>query len=232
MKNNLYTLLLSPLIAALATRAPANILTPTHWARGGADTAYAEWNIFNSPGGPNAPDVGSFGASASWNAFDSSGASLVTSGGNIYSFGSALKVQVYAPGQAAGASNYTTVMFQARTLGTEADYANVKLIYNDGANDITLLPVASKESDRISLGGFGGFQVDVAYEFQVPFSPALMKIQFPAAGSSMSLDVLAVDSITTPSTTGFITTPVPEPTSTGLLTLGAFTLLPRRKRTA
>lgn len=233
MKNLLIKLLLSSAIFGIARNASASILTPTNWIRSSAGTTYGEWNVFNSPTAPNSPDVaGAFDPNGTQTVTETSGGSFITSGGNLYSFSVPLQLNVIIPQYGLGAGSYTTVMFQTRTLGTEADYDNVKLVYNDGSSDITILPVFRIESDRIALGGFGGSQVDVAYLFQVPYSPASLKLQFPAAGSSMSLDVIAVDTITTSAAAGFVATPVPEPASLGLLCVMTGAMLKRRRARA
>lgn len=161
----------------------------TGWTRGGTDTTYAHWNIFNAPGGPNAPDVPTpFNPNGVSNLADLSGASFVTGGGNIYSFSDALQVKVDVPNYDALAG-FTTVVLQGRTFGAEADYTSLLL------NGLPALYVG--QTDRINMGppGIGGGdQVDFWALFHLP-STSDMTFTFQSPSSSMSLDRVVVDSI-------------------------------------
>lgn len=241
---------------AVASCAPAAaeaaFLTPTGWSRSSPYTTRHEWNIFSTPAGPNAPDVANF--PTTWpapatglpaaNAYDTSGGSFVTSGGNIYSPAAATRIDVDVPQYDAGAGYATTVLLQVRTQGTEPIHVGVdgvRLTY-PGGGGTTLYPVEQAELSRVALGGFGGSLVDHAYLFRVPAGPASFKVEIDAAGSSMSLDAVAVDAVTTRAAAdsllldgmnravGFVAQPVPEPAAAGVVGAAAAGLLARRPR--
>lgn len=190
----------SVVIGVTGSIAMANFVVPDGdifpWARGSsADSAWAQWEVFESPSGPNAPDVGSFfggivppGAPA-WDVYDGTGAAFITSGGNIYSFAEPLDITVVAPGFDYGPGHITTVLLQVRTQGSEVDHATVRI--GDAA------PVDSVELHRETLGGgFGGVLVDMLYIFELEGSEASYTIRFNAEASSLSLDRVAVDTYT------------------------------------
>lgn len=222
-------------VAGWAGTAEAAFVTPSGWTRptndtiaGSTLTTYQEWNFLTAPAGPNDPDIGEVNPNpgigpntSKANAYDTSGLSFVTSGGNIYSFSGPTQMKADVPSYNLGSSASTTVLFQVRTLGTELDYDGVQLTYNNGSSDQTLLPAQETELDRVSLGGFGGFQVDTLFRFEIPFSPNTFRIVFPASGSSMSADMVAVDTLTS----------VPEPAGIGMVVSGGLALLARRRRT-
>ena len=210
--------------------AQAAFVTPTEWMRPATDAeaqtglaTYQEWNIFSSPGGPNDPDVAEINPNAGVaNLIDTSGGSFVTGGGNIYSPGSVISVDADVPSYGLGAGYDTTVLFQLRSLGNEADYDTVRLTYEDGdGTPQTINALSRQELERVALGGFGGSQVDSLFVFDVPFSPESFTIEFEAAGTSLSVDRVAVDTLTSV---------VPEPSGAiGLLT-GVGALFCRRRR--
>jgi hypothetical protein len=182
---------------AAASAAPvcrAEFVTPDPfgWSRGAPASTYAEWNIFQSPGGPNPPDVGQFPSPPppGWpphNVAETTGSAFITGGGNIYSFSAPTAFDVGAPGYGLGPAWRTTVLMQVRTLGSEVDHASVRL------GDLS--PAERVELGREPLGGFGGFLVDTLYRFEVPENPAGYVVRFSAAASSMSLDRVALDAI-------------------------------------
>ena len=216
--------------------ANAAFVTPEQWTRPTSEaeavagrTTYQEWNVFASPGGPNDPDVAEWNPNAGAgpnagkaNLFDSSGASFVTGGGNIYSPSAALALDADVPSFGLGAEYRTTVLFQVRSLGSELDYDTVRLTYADGGGTSQTISADSRrELARVQLGGFGGAQVDTLFAFEVPFSPASFKIEFDGAESSVSLDAVAVDTLTSV---------VPEPGALALGFGGAALLMARSRR--
>lgn len=230
------------LLAVMSADASA-FVAPTTWARGAGTTVYGGWDFFNSPGGPNAPDLpGKYPAGQTYpgaitpNAYDTDPATsgaFVTGGGNIYSFGAPTHINVDVPGYNTGAGSLTTVILQLRTQGSEAVYTGengVRLTYAGTGGPTTIYPVGSKELARTALGGFGGALVDTAFVFHLPTDPANFKLIVDSSSSSMSLDQIYVDTAVTSAATGFLNTPVPEPTTAAVLGLGAVGLLARRRR--
>lgn len=166
------------------------------WIRGSSsNSAYAQWEAFSSPGGPNVPDVGSYtggvlapGAPA-WDAFDSSGQSFITSGGNIYSFSAPLNMHVVVPSFGRGVGFRTTVLLQVRTQGNEVLPSSLSI----GG----VAPAESRELSRESLGGMG-FLVDTLYRWDLPGNAASYEVRFDASDASMSMDRIAVDTFASP----------------------------------
>jgi hypothetical protein len=210
--------------------AEAAFVTPTEWTRPATDaeaqterTTFQEWNVFASPAGPNDPDVAEINPNAGIGyLFDTSGGSFVTGGGNIYSPSAVLSLDADIPSYGLGAGYGTTVLFQLRSLGNEADYDTVRLTYEDGDGTAqTISALSRQELERIQLGGFGGSQVDSLFVFDVPFSPESFKIEFDAAGTSLSVDRVAVDTFSSV---------VPEPTGAMGLLIAAGLLSARVRR--
>lgn len=181
-------------------------------------TTYQQWDVFTTPAGPNAPDVGNINPNGTGNVYDTSGMSFITSGGNIYSPTGILQTKADIPSFGLGASHGTHVLFQVRTQGTELAYEDVRLVYQDDQAPQTHYPITRQELNRQALGGFGGTLVDTLFLFQIPYSPAMFRIEFPAAGTSMSADRIAVDTWTV----------IPEPGLVGVV--GGMLLLHRRRR--
>ena len=222
---NRSVLLAGSLLAALASSSSAAFIVPDTaayaWDRGlTAQSTYAEWDVFSSPAGPNAPDVGSFvggvlpaGAPA-FNAFDANegSGSFITGGGNIYSFSGIVSPRIEFGGFGLGDAYQTTVLLQVRTLGTEIDQATVRLNGTIAASSVV-------ELARDSLGGFGGAQVDTLFRFDLTGNLGSYTIDFDALGTSLSLDRVAIDTFTV----------VPAP---GVLALAGVAGLfaPRRRR--
>ncbi|MEM8873867.1 MAG: PEP-CTERM sorting domain-containing protein [Planctomycetota bacterium] len=140
---------------------------------------------------------------------------FVTSGGNIYSPGTVndFVVEVASPTLAGGS---TSVFIQIRTLGSPLDLASFEI----NGTDATALPgFTYTELARVPLGGFGGEQVDHLVEFTAPGVTGDYTLGFTAAATSLSLDILVVDSLVA----------VPEPSmALGVASLGG--LLLRRRR--
>ncbi len=208
--------------AAAVSSARADFITPDgvnySWTRSAsAGSTYAQWEAFTNAAGPNLPDVGSYvggdlpAAAPAWDVFDSSGLSFVTSGGNIYSFSGATNIHVVVPGFDSAAASSTTLLIQIRTQGTEFDPASV--------NIAGVAPTETLELHRESLGGFGGALVDTLFRWELPGNALSYELRFDAAGSSMSLDRVAVDSFVN----------VPAPGAGALLAMGVLMAARRRR---
>ena len=196
---------------------PDGVLTA--WVRGASPgSAFAQWESFVSPAGPNAPEVGAFAggvlspAAPSWNVADRNPFSFVTGSGNLYSFNGVIAPRIDVPGFGAGAGTRTTVLLQVRVQGTEVDPATVRI--GDAA------AVEVRELLRQPLGGPGGFTVETLYRFELPGSGDGYRVEFAAFGSSMSLDRLAVDTYTV----------VPGPGAGGAALVGGLLCIGRRRR--
>jgi hypothetical protein len=186
------------------------------WTRGTSGTLYAGWNVFadETPAGgiivdstpdvpantliggattPGGPTFTSFGDS-SFTVTELSGASFVTGGGNIYSVAAANSFTLAF--QNRGELPFR-VALQTRTLGTALDPASILL------NGVA--PDARQELGRVTLGGFGGTQLDNLFVWNVA-SGRDLTLAFAAAASHMSLDALTLDAA-----------PVPVPAAVWLL---------------
>lgn len=193
-------------------------VAPSQWTRGQADTTYQEWDVFTSATGPNAPDVGVSNPNGTPDLTNNAGGILT--GGNIYSFAGPLDVDLLVPDYNSS-GDVTTVILQTLTLGTEMAPASL----NIGG----IAPIDQAELSRTALGGPGGYAVESWFKFHLPYSASSFTIAFQAAGPHMSLDRVAVDSITSGE---YVPepNPVPEPVTAALLLTGSAVLLPRRKR--
>lgn len=187
----------TPWVACLAigcagSAARAEFVTPNvyGWSRGSANSTYFAWDIFQSPSGPNPPDVGQWPVALppSWtqpSVAESSGASFITGGGNIYSFSTPLDVEVNVPNYGRGSDWTTTILVQVRTQGNELDYERMRVGSRRWVERVEL--------DRQVLGGFGGYLVDTLLRFEAPGNDTDYLLEFEAAASSMSLDRLTID---------------------------------------
>lgn len=181
---------------ALAGRAAADFSPPAGWTRGSELTTYQQWDVFTSVAGSpaNLPDVGLFNpnapSGAGLNAYDSSGAGLITSDGNIYSFSAPTDIHATIPSYSLGAAYTTVVLAQTRSIGSEIAYAQV----NIGGT----APVASNELFRaVFAGPFGDtVTVDHAFTWVLSGSAASYTLELPGSAASMSFDRLAVDTLT------------------------------------
>ena len=222
--------------------AEAAFTAPDAWTRGDGGTTYQAWDVFNDDDASTAnmiedssPDVAGYtNANGTPEVVENGGnGAFLTSGGNIYSFSGATSFTVTVPeADVPVPAHDVTAIVQTKTLGTELDYSSVKM---NG-----LSPVDSAELSRSALGGqFGGSDVESWFLFNIPYAdfgdgagPDVedLTLTFNAAGSSMSLDRLAIDTAIKPG--GFYNepNPVPEPASVALVGLGAALLVGGRRR--
>ncbi len=179
-------------------------------------TFYSEWDVFASTTGA-APDVaGSLGTIS-----ELTGASFVTSSGNIYNLGVASAFTLDLAG--AGPTGY--VLLQIVTQGTELDLGSVSL--DTGAG--TLDPASTIALGSTPLGGFGGSAVGTAFTWDLSgLEVDDFTIAFAASGAHLSLDRVVLD--------GAASAPlavIPEPSSAALwLGMGGLLagLVRRRRR--
>ncbi|HMO64652.1 MAG TPA: PEP-CTERM sorting domain-containing protein [Verrucomicrobiota bacterium] len=200
----------------------AGFLSPSF--RGSADSESALWTDFtDANGGSNPPNGVAPGGGVLAGASitqDVPGIAFVTGGGNLYSFSGAMQFTLsYNPGFV---GDVGMVVLQTETLGTELDYGNVRLNYGLGAGSVSL-STTRDELFRTPLGGFGGSAVGSKWEWDL-FGLGVedFTITFQAAGSSLSLDAAALDTVA-----------VPEPAHAGLLAAGllaGLVVLRRRRR--
>lgn len=217
------------------------------------DTASAEWEYFTTATGPNDAQsavlngVDVTGTNAgNFNTYDSSGASFITSGGNIYSFASALNINVEST-----LSSFTpnNVLLQIRTLGREYDPTSIFLVGTvDGVNDIMIAPDFVFESDRqgdLFIPPAPGLEPTISYEVITAFQwdledlgdanfslldNANFSIVFDALSSSMSLDVVQLD-LAGGNVAFEQVIAIPEPASGTLILAGLGALAWARRRT-
>ncbi len=241
-----------PLVAAgllaitATTTASAAFVAPTTWTRGqtfpdGGAFTYQHWDNFSDDNAEDgtvitdgSPDVGLVNPYGSpvVKELGNAGAFITNGGnGNIYSFSGATSFEVTVPEfDVPSPEHHVTAIVQTKTVGTELDYGSVK--FNG------LSPVDTAELSRVSVGSPGGATdtVESWFLFNIPYSafgdgvtgPVELLLTFEAAGGSMSLDQLSIDTAIQP---GFFAepNPVPEPTALAVLGLtGALTLLRRR----
>lgn len=200
------------------------------WQRGDADSTYAEWGAGNTAATGFSDDSAAAGVqdvdspnfnfnAATADVIETTGASFLTSGFNIYSFSAATFFDVTIPSYGYGNNWNTRVVAQIRTQGTELDLSSVTLSGGNIGAPVAASHVA--ELHREALGGFGGALVDTMFVWDVTdFNPASFLLEFNASGSSMSLDMLAVDTFA-----------VPEPASVALVGLAGCVLVGLRRRT-
>lgn len=208
MKHHSYIAQLVCLALCLTTLNAHPIdLTPDTWSPNWnadhGDVTYQEWDIFNTPTGtyggfaPNLPDYGnenphqsSFGPEA----YDTTDTSFITSNGNIYSFNDPLQMVVNIP-QANQVGHITTVAVQLRTQGSDLDL-NTFTIGDIRPSHVGLLYVEDSGS------AFGGNIIDSWSIFYLPHNTNFT-LEFSSPQSSLSTDIIRVDTFSTPAENGF-----------------------------
>lgn len=190
--------LVGSVVLGLVVSASGEFIVPdgvnVPWVRNvTADSAYAQWEVFTSPVGPNAPDAGEWvggvlpGTSPGWDVYDTSGESFITGGGSLYSLSAPLNVHAIAPNFGRGAGHSTTILLQIRTQGMEYQPGSVHV----GGES----PIETIELHREPLGPMG-FLVDTLFRWEVSGNVTGYELRFDAAGPHMSLDRVAIDTWT------------------------------------
>jgi hypothetical protein len=108
----------------------------------------------------------------------------------------------------AAAEPLETVVLQTRTIGSEIDYANLRLTYDLGAGEQAL---AAARTELLRTPGGLGDSVSSLWTWDLTVTPGITQftIQFAAAASSLSFDSATLD-----------VKSVPEPGAAALLTAG------------
>jgi PEP-CTERM motif len=176
------------------------------------------WTTINSGGTPNA-----------FNSDPAAGAnSFLTSGGNIYSPSAIVSPRITIPNNIDGITGnqidgVTNFVLQIRTLGLP-DLSSFRL--TDPVSGSLLSPT-SPITELGTLSFNNGFGTSTYYDhlvrFQATGNADLYQIDFTSAGTSLSLDRIAVDTFFSP-------TAVPEPSSLVLMGLASLIAFRRRVR--
>lgn len=198
--------------SAFATQAVWDTTAP--WA-GSTLAQYAEWNVFNGTT-DTSPDV-SLTADTTASVAETTGASFVTSGGNIYSFSIPTAFTATLSGTTGG-------LFDVYLrIGTIGSIANTTASLN-GVNATSVIQLSQ------SQGNFGGLgestEQEVFWLWSNVAGSSLYTFNFTASTSSMSLDQLALATVTVAA--------VPEPSAYAMmgLGLGLLAFAGRRKKQA
>ncbi|MEM9346652.1 MAG: PEP-CTERM sorting domain-containing protein [Planctomycetota bacterium] len=169
-----------------------------------AITSHQAWDIFSvflgAPG--NDPDVADVNRAGTANLEQTNPGAFITSSLNIYSFSSTnmFEVAIPVPELNTGTDNDVTLAVQIATLGNIPDQSTVMV--TSGSTDYT--PVDSALIFEFDItGNFGGIYQVWRYIFNIPdvgdgdpLTTDLVTYKFDAAGSSLSLDQLTVDTAT------------------------------------
>lgn len=188
------------------------------WDVGDPGSSFSGWDNFSLGGGdPNqvpstyTPDVtGQFGTPSLLQL--NSGGSFLTSGGNLYSFAAAqdFTATVNSGGSSGAAGDsFTRIVAQFQSLGTELDYESILLSSETGSAG-TIAPNLLVETGRTDLGGFGGTEVRHLAVWDLASAQDAFRLDFNAAGSSMSLDQFSLNTRVQSTPFGSVTA-VPEP---------------------
>jgi hypothetical protein len=203
LNRNNFTLLGILVVTALA--APASLIAATNGFiipafRGSANTQAGYWESFLVPvGAPgNLPDQP--GATTSAVLIQSDSGAIMAGSGNLYNSDGVSGFTL------TNATPFTlgTVILQVRTGGTELDYNSVTMNYTDtnGGRHV-LAPLFRYELSRISAGP-QGYSVSSLWQWDLTgVTTSNYNISFTAAGSSLSLDSITLDT-SAPIGTNFI----------------------------
>ena len=121
-----------------------------------------------------------------------------------------------------GAGYNTRVVAQARTLGNVPDLSSVSLTYDDGS-PVSVSPDYIVQ-EEVTSGGFAGLVSTFGWDI-AGLNPGSLLFELNAAGSSMSLANLAVDTYTQTGAFGAFPAVIPEPSSIAITALAGCGLL-------
>jgi PEP-CTERM motif len=184
--------------------------------RGQAGATYAGWENFTvatNNGTGNVPDLPNpTAADARLVQLDPN--AIVTGSGNIYNMPAVSVFEI----RYRAAAPIETLVFQARSVGTEIDYASFGLEFDLGSGPIRLTATRT-ELLRSPVPGLGDAVSSLWSWDLTTVSPAIqdITIKFNAAGSSLSFDSATLD-----------VQSVPEPGAASLLAAGLGALALRR----
>ncbi|KAA1260153.1 hypothetical protein LF1_26920 [Rubripirellula obstinata] len=219
------------------------------WGTEAGNSTFAQWNDFTGFAGATTPGgilPGTVvGASESFDdnttpsniRFDSF--STITSGGNAYGFNFAPGLPEFQPDfitdvtanvrSGTSGGNNTRIVAQWTTQGAELDYSSFLL--KTSADPAGVSPYLSIETERMTLGGFGGELVSRLAIWDLTESQASYELDFNAASNHVSLDRVRFDTFTQ-STPFVAVTAIPEPASFSIMATLTGIAFCRRRRTA
>jgi len=193
---------------AVAGEAGTGATSATPWIDNAtAGALVAEWNFINALT-DSTPDIAGAGT-----LIETTGTAFVTGGGNVYSFAGATAFTASLANVTAG--DYT-VYLRVATLGTSVlDTATLNGVSATRAITYT----------QAITGGFGGGEEESLWVWTGVNATTALDFAFSAAGSSMSLDQVALYAVPAP---------VPEPATWALMAagLGALGVMSRRRQAA
>lgn len=203
------------------------------WSQGDPHSTFSGWNNFNLGGGDPTelpsfynPDVEPVVGTPHELRLNSPG-SFIPGSGNLYSASVAQDFTATVNSGTSG-GDFTRIVAQFRTLGTQLDYDSILLRGESGSIAPTLLV----ETGRSSLGGFGGTQLDHLAVWDLGESRDAYHLDFVAAGPHLSLGQFSIDTLTSGSAFPNVTA-VPEPaTWAGLSALAIVGIAWRRWKSA
>ncbi|WP_157278098.1 PEP-CTERM sorting domain-containing protein [Methyloversatilis thermotolerans] len=177
-------------------------------------SGYAEWDVFSTASGQNAPDVAT-NLSGAW-VQEHSGTSFITGGGNIYSFAMPTDFTLYAP--TASGTGTRDVVLRIMTLGTALDLSSITL----GGLTYDSYSLLGSET----LGGMGGEGQELVFVWNDVANADGLTFDFNALGSSMSL---ARASVYYSSLESLPAVPEPSTWATMIAGLGLLAAIGRRR---